>query len=186
MARTATSFIEPVSGPFVAIDFETADHYADSACAVGLVRVENGRVVRRVRQLIRPPRDIMLFTHIHGITLDAVEDKPEFGQAWPVLREILDGAKFIAAHNAGFDRGVLFACCDSAGLERPTLPWVCSVRQARRVLNIFPANLANVCRVMGLKLNHHEALSDAEACARIVMASRRAQKTSRGQNAPAT
>ena len=32
---------------FVAIDFETADAKRDSACAVGLVRVESGRVVYR-------------------------------------------------------------------------------------------------------------------------------------------
>lgn len=174
MPRRASSLIDPTPGPFVAIDFETADHGADSACAVGLVRVERGRIVRRVRQFIRPPRDVMMFTHIHGITLDYVESKPAFAQAWPVLREILDGAEFLAAHNAPFDRAVLHACCESAGLAPPDLPWVCSVRQARNVLGIFPANLANVCRVMGLRLNHHEALSDAEACARIVMAARRA------------
>lgn len=173
MAVRTSSFIDPVPGPFVAIDFETSDHGADSACAVGLVRVEGGRIVRRVRQFIRPPRDVMLFTHVHGITLDYVEDKPTFAQAWPMLTEVFRGARFVAAHNAAFDRGVLRACCESAGLEMLDHPWVCSVRQARNALGIFPANLANVCRVMGFRLNHHEALSDAEACARIVMAARR-------------
>jgi DNA polymerase III subunit epsilon len=166
-------FIDPLPGPFVAIDFETADHDPDSACAVGLVRVEDGRIVRRVRQLFRPPRDVMLFSHIHGITLDEVEDKPTFGEAWPLLREVLQGAEFLAAHNAGFDRAVLEACCESAGLAPPELPWVCTVRQARETLEIFPAHLAHVARVLGLPLNHHEALSDAEACARIAMLARK-------------
>lgn len=166
-------FIDPIPGPFVAIDFETADHGADSACAIGLVRVENGRIARRVHQLLRPPRDVMYFTHIHGITLDAVETKPTFAEAWPLLQEILEGAKFIAAHNAGFDRAVLEAGCESAGLDVPRLPWVCTVRQARRTLGIFPAHLANVARVLNLPLKHHEALSDAEACARIAMLARR-------------
>jgi len=35
--------LPPADRPFVAIDFETADHGADSACAVGLARVEGGR-----------------------------------------------------------------------------------------------------------------------------------------------
>ena len=166
--------IEPPTGTFVAIDFETADHGADSACAVGMVRVENGKIARRVRQFFRPPRDVMMFTHIHGITMDYIEEKPTFAQAWPVLAEVIEGADFLAAHNAGFDRAVLMACCAGAGLFAPAQPWVCTVRQARRVLGIRPANLANCARVMGLKLNHHEALSDAEACARIVMATRRA------------
>lgn len=166
--------IEPPAGTFVAIDFETADHGADSACAIGMVRVEDGRVTRRVRQFFRPPRDVMMFTHIHGITLDYIEEKPTFAQAWPLLAEVLEGADFLAAHNAGFDRAVLNACCMRAGLPMPDQPWICTVRQARRVLGIRPANLANCARVMGLKLNHHEALSDAEACACIVMAARRA------------
>jgi DNA polymerase-3 subunit epsilon len=33
---------------FVAIDFETADRGLDSACSVGLVRVEGGRIVERL------------------------------------------------------------------------------------------------------------------------------------------
>ena len=41
---------------FVAIDFETADQGRDSACSVGLVRVENGAIVKTAVQLIQPPR----------------------------------------------------------------------------------------------------------------------------------
>ena len=38
-------------GPtFVALDFETADYPRDSACALGLVRVENHRIVQRTYQ----------------------------------------------------------------------------------------------------------------------------------------
>ncbi|MCC6463982.1 MAG: 3'-5' exoribonuclease [Planctomycetes bacterium] len=165
--------MQPLPGAFVAIDFETADHGADSACAVGLVRVEDGRVRRRVRQLLRPPRRRMMFTHIHGITWQDVQDKPTFGEAWPLLQDVLEGALFLAAHNAGFDRAVLAACCEAAGLAPPCLPFVCTVRQARHTLGIRPADLATVARVLELKLNHHDALSDAEACARIVMAARR-------------
>lgn len=176
--RSPTVFINPPPGTFVAIDFETADNYPDSACAVGLVRVENGRVARRVRQLIRPPRDQVWYTHIHGLTLEDVREKPRFSQAWPALRDVFEGAAFLAAHNAGFDKRVLEACCESAGLASPKLPWVCTVRQARRTLGIRPAKLDNVARVMGLKLNHHDALSDAEACARIVMAARRVLRAS--------
>ena len=40
----------------VALDFETADKYADSACALGMVRLEGGRVADTWYRLIRPPR----------------------------------------------------------------------------------------------------------------------------------
>ncbi len=175
MARqnTSTGFIDPPAGPFVALDFETSAPDPGSACSVGLVRVERGRVTRRVRQLIRPPNHEIWYTDIHGLTLADLHDKPSFGQAWPVLRGLFEGVGFLAAHNAGFDRAVLLACCYNAGIDPPDLPWVCTVRQARRTLGIRPANLNHVAKVMGLELNHHDALSDAEACARIVLAARK-------------
>lgn len=156
--------------PFVAIDFETADHGADSACAVGLVRVEGGEVVRREVVLIRPPRRRVLFTHVHGITWEMVADAPPFAEAWPRFAPLLDGAAFLAAHNAPFDRRVLAACCAAAGLPAPAAPFVCTVQLARKTWALRPNDLPSVCRRLGIGLIHHDALSDAEACARIVIA----------------
>jgi len=155
---------------FVAIDFETADAGRDSACAVGLVRVEDGRVVAREHRLIRPPRTTFQFTHVHGITWDDVRDAPPFGVVWPGLLPILEGAEFLAAHHAPFDRSVLAACSAAAGLPPPTLPVRCTVRIARAAWRLFPTRLPDVCRWLDIPLRHHDALSDAEACARIVIA----------------
>lgn len=163
---------------FVAIDFETADRGQDSACAVGLVRVENGSIVKKVVQLIQPPRfdtgELFVspdfeFTHVHGIKRDMVADQPTFGQVWPELSKVLEGARFLAAHNAPFDSGVLTACCAAAGLPKPAHRFVCTVRLARDTWKLYPTKLPNVCSHLGIKLNHHEPLSDAEACARIVI-----------------
>lgn len=156
--------------PFVAIDFETATTLPDSACAVGLVRVERGVVTRRAYRLIRPPRPHFEFTWLHGIDWPEVAGEPRFGAVWEELRGMLDGAAFLAAHNAGFDRGVLHACCRAAELDPPRLPFRCTVKIARQVWGIYPTKLSHVCRALGIPLDHHRALSDAEACARIVMA----------------
>lgn len=158
---------------FVAIDFETADHGRDSACSVGLVRVEDGEVTRKLVQLLRPPRASFLFSHIHGIRWSDVSDQPTFRQAWPHLSKMLEGAEFLAAHNASFDRGVLAACCAAAGLPVPALPFVCTVKVARDVWDIRPTKLDNVCERLDIELDHHEALSDAEACARILVLAQR-------------
>lgn len=162
----------PRDGVFVAIDFETADHGPDSACAVGLVRVEGLTVVRRETVLLRPPRRHIIFTGIHGITWKMVEDKQPFATAWPQLSPILDGAAFLAAHNAPFDRRVLGACCAAAGLSTPELSFLCTVQLARRHWGQKGNDLASVCRRLGIALRHHDAGSDAEACARIVIAAR--------------
>src|SRR5579871_3206400 len=89
--------------PFVAVDFETADHGRDSACAVALVRVEADRIVARRYELIRPPRRSFLFSWLHGIHWDDVADKPSFAECWPGLCDVLRGARFLAAHNSAFD-----------------------------------------------------------------------------------
>jgi DNA polymerase-3 subunit epsilon len=156
----------------VAIDFETADYGRDSACSVALVRVEGDRIVRTEHRLIRPPRRQFVFTYIHGIRWEDVADAPPFAEVWPAIAPILEGAVFLAAHNASFDKGVLQACCAAAGLPDPGLQFVCTVRLSRRAWSLPSHALDSVCRHLDIPLRHHEALSDAEACARILVAAR--------------
>ncbi|PSN15247.1 exonuclease [filamentous cyanobacterium CCT1] len=156
---------------FVALDFETADRYRDSACSIGLVRVEQGQVVNKAHYLIRPPRRQFEFTHIHGITWRQVANQPDFAERWPEIAAMLAGAEFFAAHNASFDRSVLHACCRAHNIAPPAPDFVCTVKLARQAWNIRPTKLPNVCDYLGIPLNHHDALSDAEACAKIAVAS---------------
>lgn len=162
--------VKPTRRTFVAIDFETADPQRDSACAVALVRVEDGRVTGRAAHLIRPPRREFMFTHVHGITWAKVQREPTFAELWPRLQPLLDGVAFLAAHNASFDRSVLGACCTRAALTMPTTPFLCTVQVARKRWNLHPTKLPDVCGHLGISLRHHDAASDAEACARIVLA----------------
>jgi DNA polymerase III subunit epsilon len=170
--RARISLVIP-EGDFAAIDFETADSGADSACAIGLVVVRNGMIEHAVHRLIRPPRRQFLFTYIHGISWQDVQDKPRFSDVWLELSPLLKGVGFLAAHNAPFDRRVLAACCQAAGLDAPPQPFHCTVQLARKAWKLKPANLPAVCAHLKIALNHHEALSDARACAEIVLAARR-------------
>ncbi len=158
---------------FVAIDFETANYQSDSACAVGLVKVADGEIANTAVHLIRPPTREFVFTYIHGLRWSDVAKADDFGELWPKLAPFLDGAAFLAAHNASFDRGVLHACCASYGITAPSLPFRCTVQISRRAWNIYPTKLPNVCERLGIALDHHEALSDAMACAQIVLAASR-------------
>ena len=161
---------------FVAIDFETADYGRDSACSVALVRVEGCRIVERVEHLIRPPRREFVFTHVHGIRWSDVARSPSFGDMWALTQPVLRGAEFLAAHNAAFDRSVLEACCAGAGVRAPSLPFECTMKLARRIWDIRPTTLPDVCKHLRLPLTHHDAASDAEACARIMIAANRARR----------
>jgi DNA polymerase-3 subunit epsilon len=158
---------------FVAVDFETADRGSDSACAVALVRVEQLQIAERRACLLRPPRRYFQFTYVHGITWDDVADQPTFAECWPELSRMVEGAEFLAAHNAFFDRNVLGTCCRGAGLPPPELPFQCTMQLARRTWGIRPTRLTDVCARLGIPLKHHDPASDAEACARIVIAARK-------------
>lgn len=153
----------------VALDFETADKYPDSACALGMSRIENGQVVADWYSLIRPPRSKVCFTEIHGLTWDMLKDQPSFAELWPEISSFLSGAELLAAHNASFDRRVLLGCCRSFGLEAPNLPFVCTVKGSRRGLRLPHHRLNDVCAHLGFELDHHNAASDALAAARIYL-----------------
>jgi hypothetical protein len=67
---------------FLAIDFETANQSRDSACSVGLVRVEKSKIVHKAVHLIRPPSRDFMFTYIHGISWRDVASQPTFKEIW--------------------------------------------------------------------------------------------------------
>jgi DNA polymerase-3 subunit epsilon len=158
---------------FVAIDFETANSSRDSACAVALITVRGTEIVDRTSFLIKPPQPEFEFCHIHGICREHVADQPAFGELWPQILARLEPAAFIAAHNAAFDRAVLLACCETNGLIPPPLSFLCTLQMARAApWRLNPANLPAVCQFLSIPLDHHRAESDAEACARIVIAAR--------------
>jgi DNA polymerase-3 subunit epsilon len=167
---------------FLAIDFETADYEPESACAVGLVRVEDGTIVARASHLIRPPRQDFVFTYLHGISWEDVRQEPTFKKLWPAIQPLFRGVDFLAAHNAGFDRNVLRACCTAARIEFPATPFQCSMVMARRVWGIHPTRLSDVCRRLDIPLRHHEADSDAEACAMIMVKALARQSAARAKS----
>jgi DNA polymerase-3 subunit epsilon len=138
---------------------------------LSVVVAEKGRIVARETSLIKPPRRDFVFTYLHGISWSDVASKPMFGPVWKELGKLIGGVDFIAAHNASFDRSVLHACCEAAAMEPPDVNFLCTMRLARRQWNVFPTKLSDVCRHFKIPLKHHDAESDALACARIVLQS---------------
>jgi DNA polymerase III subunit epsilon len=96
----------------VAIDFETANRHPNSACALGVVQIDNNAIVHEEIFLIRPPSSQFEFTRIHGIMWSDVAQAPNFQQVWTQISTRIAAADALVAHNASFDRRVLYACCD--------------------------------------------------------------------------
>lgn len=165
--------IRSVPLDFAAIDFETAGPSAASACSVGVVAVEGGRVVDRVGWLIRPPAGHDVFSEwnvrIHGITPDRVVGASGWADQ---LGDLLDaiGGRPVVAHNARFDMGVVRAACFAAGVRTPPIDYFCSLRVARRTYALTSYRLPVAAMAAGFEdFRHHDALADAEACAAIVV-----------------
>jgi DNA polymerase III subunit epsilon len=154
---------------FIAIDFETANHNTASACAVGIVVVENLGIAEQFYSLIKPPDDHFIFTGIHGITWDDVKDKVTFSELWPEIRKYFTNIDFIAGHNVGFDRTILKGCCCHYNLNLPKLKYKCTWQLSKSRLMLKSNALDKVSAYFGIELDHHYALSDAIACAKIMI-----------------
>lgn len=146
---------------FVAIDFETANSFRGSPCAVGLARVRDGVVVETASSLMRPPSGYDHFDpwniRIHGITPDQVKDAPVFADLWPSVLDFV-GEDTVVAHNASFDLGVIREACTASGLPWPTMRYACTLLLARKTYHLLSYSLPFVVEAAGLSLeDHHDA-----------------------------
>jgi DNA polymerase-3 subunit epsilon len=157
---------------WVAIDFETASRERASACALGLAVIEGDRIIESRDWLIRPPHNHFEYmnTRVHGIDAARTAGEPGFAELWPEIEPYLRDA-IVLAHNAPFDMGVLRASLEACRLPSPSIAgYHCTVTMSRRVWPHLPDHkLSSVCRHCGIALVHHEAASDADACASIAL-----------------
>ena len=149
---------------FTAIDFETAHPKRWSICQVGLVQVENGLITNEVSILVQPPDNIYWsrFIDIHGITPEMTRNAPTFAAVWPLIERYIQNRNVVAHNGFGFDFNVLAQTLEYYGLTVPDYEKFCTYR-------IYRDNLSSLCQKFEIKLNHHEALSDARACARLFL-----------------
>lgn len=149
---------------FTAIDFETAQGYRWSICQVGLVRVENGIITHELDILVQPPNNFYWsrFTDIHGIAAKDTRQSPTFNQVWHLLEPFITNQNVIAHNGFGFDFPVLEKTLEYYGMTAPNYSKHCTYK-------IYKSNLANLCREYNISLNHHDALSDAKACAELFL-----------------
>lgn len=158
---------------FTAIDFETANKYKLSACALGIVVFENGMEIMRQSFLMKPPSPYDYFdpanVRIHQITPSMVSLAPSFDEVFKVIEPYLKNS-LIIAHNADFDLGILRALIAQYHCELPSMYYGCTVQLSRKAFEGLPNyKLNSVAEALGFPLNHHDALSDALACANIML-----------------
>ena len=158
---------------FVSIDFETATAKRNSACSVAIVTVVNGVVVEEYSQLIQPPSNDYAWRNIqvHGIRPNDTFNSPTFAAVYPEIRKRLAG-KTVVAHNESFDRSVMRNSMENHSMTYADLgcaaKWECTMK-LYKAKDFNPAKLNVLCDHFNIELQHHDALSDALACAKLYL-----------------
>lgn len=159
----AFTFNRTLMPTFTALDFETAQGKRWSICQVGLVRIENGRIMQQINRLVKPPGNLYfpMNTGIHGIAAHHTQTAPTFAALWPELQPYIEN-QTVVAHNAAFDVSCLRQTLDYYGVAHPAFLQQCTYR-------LYGKKLSDLCREHKIPLNHHDALSDALACAKLYL-----------------
>ena len=151
---------------FVAIDFELMTAERTSACAIGLVKVEDGIVTQKFYSLINPipdnrDQDNSIIT---GITREMVKNAPGFDELFMSIRAFVADLP-LAAHNASVDMDILERNMDYYGLSGiDTANCICTYE-------CTGLSLTDCCEKYHINIGtHHDALNDANACASILLA----------------
>lgn len=152
---------------FVAIDFETMTGLRTSACAVGMVKVIDGQIVQQFYSLINPVRDEYtdreLNRNIHGIALETAEKAGTFADLYPTMCAFIESYPLVA-HNKSVEVGIIESLQRYYGLSGiRTDNAICTYQLTGK-------SLSKCCEEYGIKeTSHHNALWDAEVCARIYL-----------------
>ncbi len=149
---------------FVAIDVETAQGSRWSICQIGLAIVENGAITQTISRLVQPPGNKYSEwnTRVHGITPDMTYNAPFFEDVWNEIQPLVEGNKLVA-HNSSFDINCLEQTLDFYGLPIPNMECDCTYARTGVKLN-------EICDAFEIEFtNHHNAVSDAEACAKVYL-----------------
>lgn len=157
---------------FAAMDFETANHLPESACSLAIVLVRDNKIIDRFYSVINPQ---MAFDaqniKVHQITATDVKTAPTMAELWPKISGLFQPSMLVAAHNARFDTNVMRKSLARYGIDEPHYLVIDSLTTSKNFEPTLPDHkLDTVSTALNVNLwHHHNALSDAEACAGILI-----------------
>ena len=156
---------------FIAIDFETANEKRNSPCSIGMVVINEGKIIEKIHYLIKPKemRFMPINIGIHGIRPAMVEKEPEFDVIWNKIKHHFNDS-LIVAHNAAFDISVLRNTLELYNIDIPNFKYICTMKLSRNFYKqLDNAKLNSVNKFLGYEFKHHDALADAIACSNILL-----------------
>lgn len=156
---------------YIAFDVETPNSFNHRMSSIGISVIEDGEIVREFDTLINPETHFDRFNvQLTGISPYLVEDAPNFAQIWELIGPLMSSGVLLA-HNAPFDLGVLAKCLRDYEIDwKPRVRYADTCRMARVCYpKLVNHRLNTVSEHLGVTLDHHQASSDAHACAEIFL-----------------
>ncbi|HNW89526.1 MAG TPA: exonuclease domain-containing protein [Bacteroidales bacterium] len=146
---------------YTAIDIETATPNLWSICQIGIVKVENFEIIETKLINIKPPENTYSYYNslIHGMNCKDTECELCFNEHWNDINQFLEG-QLVIAHNVSFDINSIHQALEYYKLPRPQFNTFCTYKATGH-------RLIDICNSYGIDIVHHNALSDAIACAKI-------------------
>jgi DNA polymerase-3 subunit epsilon len=154
------------------LDFETANSCSGSICAVGVAMLEDGVTVERREYLVKPHKSLDYMSRfcrdVHGISYGDLRESPEFPEIWHNIKRLLLSSDCVVIHNASFDLRHLHNALSLYKIPSVSFDYVCSLQLCRYHFPEFRSHgLADMAEKFGITFQHHDALEDAETCAKI-------------------
>ena len=155
---------------YIAFDVETPNRESARMSSIGITVIEDDKIVDSFYSLVDPETRFDYFNiQLTGINEQTVKGAPTFPKLWEKIEPLMSSG-ITVAHNAVFDLGVLKKCLIDYNIAwKPSVKYLCTVQIGRRVLPGISHKLNDMCAHYNIKLNHHNAASDSEACAEILL-----------------
>ena len=165
------------SKTIVVVDLETTglDRNRDYIIEVGAVKIENGEISERYYSLANNPQMQSLPKEIErltGITFEQLKTAPFVGE---VLKGLFEFSRscIIVAHNLPFDFAFLrnWGFWYGVPFDEFKAEVIDTVALAKQVLGDEVKNfkLSTLANYFNIEFNHHRALDDVEATAKILI-----------------
>lgn len=157
---------------FYVIDVETANADYSSICQIGIAEFNDGQLINTWETLVNPDDYFdQINISIHGITEKMVKHSPTFSDIYEKVKESTENN--VVFHHMPFDRIAINRACELNKLDLIQANWLDSAKVVRRTWEEFAYSgygLSKITNHLGIEFKHHNALEDAIATGKVVLA----------------
>ena len=159
---------------FVVFDLETtglnsspASGNMDKIIEIGAYKIDNGEIIESFSTFVNPAKRLSEeIIKLTGITQEMVDSAPVFEEAMPDFYKFCAGSVLVGHNIAGFDFKFVDYYCSKLGyiLDRKIID---TLHLSQELLYLSNYKLNTVADKFNIAFNHHRAVDDALATAKI-------------------